>query len=167
MARFRHYSTSDRSACLAVFDSNCPRFLHPSERPGFGEWLHRVTGTFLVLEADEQVIACGGYVQGAGDVALTWGLLHAGQHGRQLGELLLVERLCRAIDEAEVQSSRLATTPRVAPFFARVGYRHVADERDGWGPGMDRVEMRLDFTVEVVSDLRRRRSSLSDRHIDA
>lgn len=37
---------------------------------------------------------------------------------------------------------RLDTLPSTAPFFERFGFEAVSVEPNGYGPGMDRVEMR-------------------------
>lgn len=166
MLRVRPYRPADRDACLAIFDSDCPRFLHPEERPGFAAWLDSLQGTYLVIEEDGGVIGCGGYAleEDGVTLTLTWGLLHADHHGRRLGDLLLLERLARALDECDATHSKLGTTELIEPFFERVGYRRVSKTPDGWGPGLDRVDLRLEFTPETAADLRRRRAAVRERH---
>ena len=165
MLRVREFTPTDREACLAIFDSNCPRFLHPEERPGFDEWLGALQGTYLVIEEDATVIGCGGYAMepDGQTLTLTWGLLHADHHGRKLGELLLIERLARSLDECNAKHSKLGTTPMIEPFFERVGYRRVSETPNGWGPGLDRVDLRLEFTPEVAADIRQRRVAARER----
>lgn len=166
MLQFRPYVPNDLPVCLAIFDSNCPGFLHPDERIVFEAWLAALEGTYLVLEQGSEVIGCGGYAvePEEGVLTLTWGLLHARRHGRGLGELMLLERLWRGIEGGDAACSELATSPRTEPFFARVGYRRVDCFVDGWAPGLDRVDMRLDLTLEVVNDLDRRRAAARERH---
>ena len=159
MPEFRRYNSSDREACLAIFDSNCPEFLHPKERADFQAWLDAPEGIYLVMVESGRVIGCGGFVIDAQErkLSLCWGLLHADWHGRRLGELLLLERLTRGVDSGGATWSRLATTPKVEPFFVRVGYRRVEHTPDGWGPGMDSVELRLELGPEVVEEFKERR----------
>lgn len=166
MLRVRTFEPADRDGCLAIFDSNCPRFLHTEERPGFAEWLAAPQGTYLVIEEDGAVIGCGGFALEDDQVTLTltWGLLHAAHHGRRLGELLLLERLVRSLDTCDATHSKLGTTRMIEPFFGRVGYRRVSETPDGWGPGLDRVDLRLEFTPEVTADLRRRHAAVRERH---
>ena len=161
--RLRDHAPADRDGLLEVFDSNVGEFLHAEERPGFVEWLERPEGTFLTLLQGERPIGCGGYVLEQGDLRLTWGLLHREHHGRGLGRWLLLERLCRGHAEHHPPRCTLATTPRVEPFFAGVGFERTGFRPDGWGPGLDRVEMVLDYggtTLEALSE-RRARAALS------
>ncbi len=163
MLRFRPFEPNDRDACLAIFDSNSPGYLHPDERGLFETWLKAPEGTYLVLEDGDEVIGCGGYVLETETrlLSLTWGLLRADHQGRHLGALLLLERLLRGIDHTEADGSRLATTPRVESFFARVGYRRTDFIADGWGPSLDKVEMRLDFDPAILANLRNRHRKLT------
>jgi hypothetical protein len=48
----RPYSSADRPACLAVFDSNTPRFFHPGERRNFETFLDAPFCSYLVVEHD-------------------------------------------------------------------------------------------------------------------
>lgn len=162
MLRFRPFEPTDRNACLEIFDSNSPLYLHPGERGVFEAWLEAPEGTYLVLTQESEVIGCGGYALETETqlLSLTWGLLHADQHGRHLGELMLLERLLRGVADTAASVSRLATTPQVESFFARVGYRRTDLIANGWGPSLDKVEMRLDFDPAILADLRRRHREL-------
>lgn len=156
MPHIRPYSPQDREGCLAIFDSNCPEFMHPDERAEFEAWLEAPNGSYLVLEVEREIVGCGGFVVEAEDerLTLTWGLVHGDCHGRRWGDLLLLERLVRGQAEGGANHSQLGTAPRTEAFFARVGYRTIARVPDGWVPGLDRVDMRLDFGPEVAADLR-------------
>jgi hypothetical protein len=111
-----------------------------------------------VLQVEREFVGCGGFVvEDEGEcLTLTWGLVHGDFHGRRWGDLLLLERLVRGLNASGATHSQLGTAPRTEAFFARVGYRTVARIPDGWAPGLDRVDMRLDFTPEVAADLRQR-----------
>ena len=74
--------------------------------------------------------------------------------------MLLLERLIGGLQCSGVTHAELGTAPRTEAFFARVGFRRSGLVPDGWAPGLDRVDMRLDLTEEVVIDLRRRRAEL-------
>lgn len=165
MLAFRTYTASDRAACLCIFDSNCPDFMHPDERAEFEGWLAHHEGTYLVLEDEGAVMGCGGFVveQDEPRLTLTWGLVHRAQHGRRRGELLLLERLVRGAEAGGATHSQLGTAPLTEAFFERVGFRRTGLAPDGWAPGLDRVDMRLELDEATVSDLRRRLAALRDR----
>jgi hypothetical protein len=61
--RVREYTTGDRDACLAVFDSNVPRFFTPAEREEYAAFLDApLPGPYLVVEDEAGVVVgCGGY----------------------------------------------------------------------------------------------------------
>ena len=162
MASLHPYSPVDREACLAIFDSNCPEFMHPDERSEFEDWLSNLDGTYLVLEVDGEIVGCGGFAVEAEEqrLTLTWGLVHGDHHGRHLGALLLLERLIRGLDAGGATHSQLGTAPLTEAFFARVGFESIARTPDGWAPGLDRVDMRLEFTPEAASQLRRQLAQL-------
>lgn len=74
----REYRSSDRAACLAVFDSNVGGSFLPSERPDFAAFLDALPGPYFVIEDDGVIIACGGYAANAesSDTAdLCWGMV--------------------------------------------------------------------------------------------
>jgi hypothetical protein len=48
-----------------------------------------------------------------------------------------------------VERVRISASQVSAPFFARCGARELSRVRDGWGPGMHRVEMEIDPFREV------------------
>lgn len=60
----RAYGVADRSACLAVFDSNVPDFFAPHEREGLVSFLDDEPARFgieyFVLVDGDRAIACGG-----------------------------------------------------------------------------------------------------------
>ncbi|MEO0652505.1 MAG: GNAT family N-acetyltransferase [Planctomycetota bacterium] len=160
----RPIASADRDGLLEVFDSNLDEFLHDDERPGFEEWLGAPQGVYLTLTEVGRAIGCGGYVlDDDRSLRLTWGLLHRDHHGRGIGRWMLLERLCRGHRELDPPRSTLGTTPRVEPFFAGVGFRRLSFTADGWGPGLDRVDMELTFDDATVSDLERRRAASIER----
>ncbi|MPY65186.1 GNAT family N-acetyltransferase [Deinococcus sp. SDU3-2] len=145
----RPFQPEDRAACLALFDSNMPEFFLPHERAEFGQWLGQPFdsgeyGEYFVLEHRGQVMACGGVwldPQNSGRPAgLSWGMVARKAHRRGYGSALLQFRLkrLRALGATEIH---LDTSQHSAPFFARSGFREVRRVPDGYGPGLDRVDM--------------------------
>jgi len=74
----RDYTSEDRLACLALFDSNVPEFFAASERDDYSIYLDRLPCAYLVLSSprDGTVAAGGYYVSEDRDVGgLAWGLV--------------------------------------------------------------------------------------------
>jgi len=142
---FKRYQESDRSDCLAILESNSPEYFTEVDRVEFERFLDRLPGEYLICCVGDRVVGCGGWAENDdGSCALTWGMIHGSLHQQGLGSRLLGERLRRA-QQAGHSLFRIETTPDVAPFFERVGFRATEKEKDGFAPGFDRWVM---FTQE-------------------
>ncbi len=144
----RSYEPGDHTACLAVFDSNTPRFFHPSERAGFEEFLENHEGPYMVMEHEGAVVGCGGWAREGGQFAsLTWGMVRADLHGMGLGKFLLFYRLREIGKVAGVERVLLTTSQETAEFFRKQGFKADSVVKDGHAPGVDRVEMVMKLNV--------------------
>ena len=141
----RPYEPKDREACLALFDSNVPRFFDPSERPVFEAFLDQLDWPYQVIERDGRIVACGGHaVEPDGrTVSLCWGMVEAGLHGQGLGRRLTEARLAAARAVPGATSVRLDTGVHTTGFYERFGFVVETVLPDGYAPGSDRHDMRL------------------------
>jgi GNAT superfamily N-acetyltransferase len=140
---FRPYRRDDKNDCVSMFDANCPAFFAPNERAGYEAYLDRVPASYEVCEVDGRV--SGGFgIADTGDGAsiISWILLSPDVQGMGIGSQVMnrVIRKSRAWDATLI---RIATSPKAADFFARFGAVRRSTTKDGWGPGMDRVDMEL------------------------
>ncbi len=145
--RVRPYHTSDLEACLRVFESNLPRFFREHEREEYRAFLEALPGPYLVVETEEgEVVAAGGYavVEGEERADLCWGMVRADQHGRGLGLMLTRARIDAALADPTVKHVALHTSQHTRGFYERLGFRLVDRVPDGYAPGLDRCDMRLD-----------------------
>lgn len=142
----RPYAPSDLDACLAVFDSNVPRYFITAERAGYREFLENLPGPYLVLtDAGGAIVACGGYAIGDDDPTradLCWGMVRQEKHRRGYGRTLTHARIDAAKTDPRVKVIRLDCSQHTTGFYERFGFRVTSVERDGYGPGLDRCEMR-------------------------
>ena len=140
----RTFSSADKEACLAVFDSNRPTFFSAGERPLFSAFLDRLPGPYLVLEnAAGQVVACGGYAVDAEEASASfcWGMVARSLHGQGLGRRLSLARLEGIREDPRVKRVRLDTSQHTTGFYERLGFTVTDIQRDGYQPGMHRCEM--------------------------
>lgn len=143
----RLYDPSDKAACLALFDSNVPRYFDASERPAFEDFLNQPTGEYFVIEKAGAICGCGGFrKEDRGQARFTWGMVDNAHHGSGLGRLLAEHRLQAIEASGSFVEAELFTTPQIAPFFAKFGFQPVHLETDGFAPGMDKVQMILRLT---------------------
>jgi hypothetical protein len=165
----RKYDSTDLDACVAVFRSNVPRFFREHELPDFTEFLDASNCPYLVVQAGEQIVGCGGYgLRNGSDTAdLCWGMIHNAYHGRHLGAYLLLARLYRIVTTTDACAIRLETSQQTDRFFGKFGFTTQSVAADGIDRGLDRVEMRLALTESTRSaierDWRELAGSLTDR----
>jgi GNAT superfamily N-acetyltransferase len=152
----RPWIPDDLEGCLAVARSNTPAFVLPHEVAAYGDWLRRACGAdadpgdacaYFVVDdavAGQGLAACGGiaFAEGAPVATLCWGLVRRDLHRRGLGTRLLVARLALARARG-VEVVALDTTPASLGFFLRHGFVEIARTPDGYGPGLDRVDVEL------------------------
>jgi ribosomal protein S18 acetylase RimI-like enzyme len=144
----RSYRPGDFKACLAVFDSNVPRFFTPEERGEFASFLRALPGPYLVLRLeDREVVACGGHAvrEGAEAGDLCWGMVRRDLHGQGLGAALMRLRIDALRADSRVRHAELNTSQHTVGFYEGLGFHIVGVQPDGYARGLDRYEMRLDF----------------------
>lgn len=141
----RPYHPVDEAACLEVFDSNVPKYFSTEEREEFETFLKLPSCVYLVLEQSGQIVGCGGYYvhQESGQGDLCWGMVRRELHGTGLGKRLLLERLGRIVQDPQATSIRLDTSQHTCGFFAKFGFVTLAIILNGYGPDLDRYDMRL------------------------
>lgn len=141
--KHRPYCDADRRACLSIFDANCPTFFAPNERAEYLAFLEDVPAGYEVCELDGRVVGAYGLTHHAeSGSSLNWIMLDPGSQGIGIGTTVM----SRAIALAKASRSPLiniAASQKSAPFFARFGAVATARIKDGWGPGMDRLDMEL------------------------
>ncbi|PQZ83833.1 MULTISPECIES: GNAT family N-acetyltransferase [unclassified Brevundimonas] len=143
----RTYAPEDMAGCLALFDSNTPRFFDVSEREGFVGFLNdqALRWPYQVLELDGRIVGCGGHaVEADGiSVALCWGMVDNGLHGQGLGKVLTEARIAAAWATPGVTHVILNTSQHTQGFYARFGFETQKVTPDGYAPGIDRWDMVL------------------------
>ncbi len=126
-----------------MFDANCPSHFAVNERSDYLAFLQSAGNEYEVCHVDGQI--CGAFGVGdtaAGNLRIRWILLDPGFQGQGIGSKMM----SRMIDIARTRKSSLieiAASHKSAPFFARFGARVTQVTPDGWGIGMDRVDMEL------------------------
>lgn len=148
----RSYQAADYNGCLAVFDSNVPKFFAPHERAEFAAFLVNYTDPyFVVTDAREQIIGCGGYYvnQARAAAGLTWGMIDSRLHRQGIGRFLLLARLQRIAQEPMVTSVFINTSQHSCGFFAKVGFVVESIVKNGFAEGLDEYKMVLQLTAET------------------
>jgi N-acetylglutamate synthase-like GNAT family acetyltransferase len=140
---FRPYRNADYQACTAIFDANCPEFFAPNERQDYKSFLENVPEGYEVYEVDGCVLGAFGLVGDGKDVLmLIWILLDPHRQRIGIGSKIM-ERVLHVGRTSKIKTVRIAASHKSAAFFARFGATTTSSTRNGWGPGMDRVDMEL------------------------
>lgn len=140
---FRPYCRTDYPACLDLFDSNCPEFFAPDERQDYQCFLEGSPEGYEICEVDGWVLGVFGLSgDSSNEQRLNWLMVDAKAQGKGLGAMIM-ERAIRLGRRSESKTLGIATSQKVAPFYQKYGAQTISVTKDGYGPGIDRVDMVL------------------------
>jgi GNAT superfamily N-acetyltransferase len=141
----RQYETADREECLHIFDSNTPWYFLPEERIQFEQFLDRLRGPYFVVIDEDDLVGCGGFATGrvSGQADLCWIIVRRDEHGHGVGNFLVTACVSEILALDGCRSVRLETSQHTSQFFERWGFAVVEHVAKGFGPELDRIEMRI------------------------
>lgn len=142
--RFRDYHSVDFATCLALFQTNCPKYFHPDEQAEFEAFLLDLPGPYMLLHHESLgVVGCGGYAFNQSDHSadLCWGIIHGDYHNQGLGKALLQERLDRIQLNPDITHIKLSTSQKTEGFFQHYTFNTEQRIHNGVAPGLDSVAM--------------------------
>ncbi|GAA0645912.1 GNAT family N-acetyltransferase [Brevundimonas lenta] len=140
----RPYRDTDREDCLRLFDSNSPTYFDQTERPDYEAFLDD-GWPYQVIERDGRVVACGGHaIEPDGSASLCWGMVDGSLHRQGVGDALTRARIVAA-RAAGAKAIRLDTSQLTTGFYERYGFVVQSVIPNGYAPGKDRCEMRLEL----------------------
>lgn len=152
----RSYQAADHDGCLAIFDSNTPKFFAPHERAEFAEFLTTKTDPYFVVIDDQgQIVGCGGYfvIPNRATAVLTWGMVDNSLHRQGIGRFLLLARLQRICQEPDVERVFINTSQHSYGFFEKIGFVVESIVENGFTEGLHEYKMRLSLTPETRQQL--------------
>lgn len=118
------YTPDHQDGCLAIFDSNTPKYFADCERQDFAEFLEQKAAhlPYFVMFKDEKIAGCGGFAIKDQEVALLWGMVSRSQHGTNLGKALLELRLAKIRQEKTKGWVKINTSQHTQGFFEKFGF---------------------------------------------
>jgi ribosomal protein S18 acetylase RimI-like enzyme len=165
----RPYAKKDREPCIAIFDSNCPKFFDESERSMFLLWLDHQgdasinykSPTYTNAEADAYyvieipntgVIACAGFyiLKVVKETRLAWGMIHSDFHQKGFGTLMYKHRRKKIKQHWPHYLITLGTSQHTFGFYQKMGMQVKAIFKDGYGIGLDRYDMEDSKMNDVI-----------------
>ena len=142
-AIFRPFYETDIPDCLSLFDANCPEFFATNEREDYRRFLDTVTEGYSICELDGKVCGAFGVLPcDQQSMRLNWILLDPHSQGVGIGSKIMRHTI-RIVERSNANLLKIAASQKSAPFFQKFGATVVASLANGWGPGMDRIDMEL------------------------
>ena len=165
----RPYESRDKAACLAIFDSNSPKYFAPHERDEFSEFLDKPTCTYFVIEAGAAITGCGGYwVSDDGSRAIMcWGMVANDKHSTGLGKWLLLYRWKIISQVAPGALLEINTSQHTYGFFEKLGLKVTEIVKNGYGENIDRYEMRLKLDTAPCERITALYKEVAAQHLKA
>ncbi len=117
----------------------------PEELLDFERFLDALPGPYFTVVDGTGVIACGGIASGrvSAEADVCWTIVHEAHQRRGAGSLLMRSCVAGILSIAGCETARLDTSQHTRAFFERWGFIATGVAADGYGPGLDRVEMRI------------------------
>lgn len=139
-----------------MLDSNIPEYFLPAERGQVATFLDELAENgvrFLVVEENDEIVACGGVrIDANDDARMCWGMVRRDLHRHGFGRLLLAARLLEGA-KMGAKTGSLGTIPPVEGFFAKLGFTFVGSEKDRYGPGWDGRDYRITLDPPTLARL--------------
>ena len=149
--RCRPYVSTDRDACIQAFHSNSPIYFLPEELDDYVRFLDALPGPYFSVADEDVVIACGGIATGrvTGEADVCWTIVHAQHQRRGVGDLVIASCAAEILSMPDCKTARLDTSQHTRAFFERWGFQATSMTPNGYGPGLDRIEMRIMLDAET------------------
>lgn len=140
---FRNYKARDKTACLNLFEENCPKYFAPNERQDFEKFLDSNPADYQICLKDDSIVGVFGvFKKDPGQSRLEWILLGQNVQGFGLGTIIMEKTLSLA-NEQSARVIHIATSHKAYKFFQKQGATIVSETKNGWGPDMHRIDMAL------------------------
>ena len=128
---------------MSIFDANCPAFFAPNERQDYLRFLDGTPKGYEVCRVEGKVCgAFGLFADGQGVKRLNWILVDPQTQSVGVGSRIM-KRVIQSGRQSQARVVKIAASHKSAAFFARFGAIVISSTKNGWGPGMDRVDMEL------------------------
>lgn len=140
------YSPAYREKCIAIFDSNMPKFFAVEEKELFKAFLdHDIDNNYYVVEKDGEVVACGGvFLDNINDEGgLSWGMVRADQHKNGIGKALTDYRIGLLKKKYPDKTYKVDTSQHTASFYVKRGFKTMEVIKDGFAKGLDKYVMKM------------------------
>lgn len=142
----RPYLPADYDTCLALFRSNVPVGFAAGEEADYREFLDDLFGSYFLFEDAPGAVACGGiYIDEAEQWAgIIWTIVRGDLHGQGIGRRMFAFLMEQIPETKRDYPVYLDTSQHALAFWEKMGFRVYEEQPDGYAPGLDRYDMKLE-----------------------
>ena len=142
---FQKYIASKYEECLELFELNCPAYFAEEERKGYRKFLEHNNDLYLLGYENGSLICCFGITEHNKDLcSLSWIMVHPKYHKSGFGNEMMSYFISYA-EENNKKTAIISTSQHANKFFEKYGAREISFIENGWGRGMHKIEMCIDF----------------------
>jgi len=137
------YKDTHKQDCMAIFESNTPKYLAVQEKADFERFLDSKAESrpYFVVLIGNTLVGCGGYVIYNNQAGLSWGLVLGSKHNKRIGEALLQYRLNHIHQNKGKIPIKLDTSQHTEGFFKKYGFETIEIIENGYSLGLHKVLM--------------------------
>ena len=140
---YKEYTTSNYQNCLELFELNCPSFFAKEEREDYQKFLKSNNDLYLLGYKDNIFVCCFGITDQPKEIcSISWIMVHPNFHHGGYGS----EMISYILDYAKNKGKErilIATSQHASSFFKKYGAKQLNYIKDGWGIGMDKIDMQI------------------------
>lgn len=147
------YTPLFKEKCIALFESNMPRFFAPEELPLFIDFLDNdIEDNYYVVEKNAEIVACGGIFldRETDEAGLSWGMVHIAEHKNGIGKLLTEYRINLLKEIYPGKVYKVDTSQHTEGFYLKRGFETIAVVPDGFAIGIDKYVMKMNLVGRKI-----------------
>ena len=129
--------------CVKIFDKNTPRYFLPEEREPFLDYL-KVTTWYFVVQMEGVTVGCFGveFFEEKKHARLHWIMVDPDVQGQGIGSSIMNE-IFTSMRRKGYRVLEIDTSQDGIRFFSRYEIEILEEIKNGWGEGMDRINLLL------------------------
>ena len=138
------YDKKDFDTCVGLFDFNSPKYFLEEERAPFLSYLRVTKWYYLVTQGALTTAAFGlQFIPNSQQHArLHWIMVHPGMQGQGIGSFIM-EWIFQRMEKEGSMVLEVDTSQVSVSFFERYNIEILETIKNGWGSGMDRINLLL------------------------
>ena len=143
--KFKKYTPSKFEECLELFELNCPAYFAEEERKDYRKFLEYERDIYLLGYENDSLVCCFGMTEHNIDLcSLSWIMVHPNRHKSGYGSEMM-SYFINLAKEKNKKKALISTSQYANNFFEKYGAKEIAFIENGWGKGMHKIDMRIEW----------------------